>query len=315
MSAGHEAKVRGKASAGRAEAGADREARASAGTVSLGIYEKALRGSDLTTRNEWEAFLAQIPEAGFSFVDLSVDESPEREARLEWDSSRRRMVSRALMTVGTMIGGLCLSVHRKIGPGSADPAVRERAREVMAQGIRLCSDLGIPVLQVAGYFCYYEPMNRDAERHYVEMLVEAADLASRYGVMLGIENVDGTDITSITRAMDMVEAVDSPWLQVYPDLGNIAEQGLDPTAELSAGEGHMVAMHAKDVRRGEPRWVGMGQGIVDWDLSFALLANQGWSGRLMIEMWNDDAPDSLERCQNARRFITRKLTDVGIALA
>jgi L-ribulose-5-phosphate 3-epimerase len=76
-----------------------------------------------------------------------------------------------------------------------------------------------------------------------------------------------------------------------------------------------VAMHAKDVRRGEPRRVGMGQGIVDWDLSFALLANQGWSGRLMIEMWNDDAPDSLERCQNARRFITRKLTDVGIALA
>ena len=74
----------------------------------------------------------------------------------------------------------------------------------------------------------------------------------------------------------------------------------------------MVAMHAKDVRLGEPRRVEMGTGIVDWDRSFALLAAQGWSGRLMIEMWNDDAPDSLNRCATARTFIEDRVGAAGL---
>ena len=129
---------------------------------------------------------------------------------------------------------------------------------------------------------------------------------------MGIENVDGDDVTSLTKAMEFVDAVDSPYLQLYPDLGNIAEQGLDPGVELTAGEGHMVAMHAKDVRLGEPRRVEMGTGIVDWDRSFALLTAQDWSGRLMIEMWNDDAPDSLSRCTAARAFIEDRAASAGL---
>ena len=53
--------------------------------VTLGIYEKALVGNPLATDDDWRRFLIQVPEAGFSFVDLSVDESEERTARLQWD--------------------------------------------------------------------------------------------------------------------------------------------------------------------------------------------------------------------------------------
>ena len=74
----------------------------------------------------------------------------------------------------------------------------------------------------------------------------------------------------------------------------------------------MVAMHAKDVRRGEPRRVAMGTGIVDWDHSFELLHDQHWTGRLMIEMWNDDAPDSLSRCTAARAFIEDRAASAGL---
>lgn len=131
---------------------------------------------------------------------------------------------------------------------------------------------------------------------------------------MGIENVDGHDVTSIAKAMEFVHQVNSPWLQVYPDLGNIVEQGKDPLADLEAGRNHMVAMHAKDVRQGEPRRVDMGTGIVDWDLSFQVLKAQGWAGRLMIEMWNDDAPDSTQRSMRARDFIAAKARDAGIPI-
>ena len=302
-----------QADTARAGASADLEA-----GISLGIYEKALRSGPLAVSGSrvdaeaWRVFLDQVPRAGFSFLDLSIDESPEREARLDWDAGQCRTVRRAAEAAGTFIGGICLSLHRRIGPGSADPDVRRRAREVMARGLQVCHDLGVPVIQLAGYYCYYEDPNPDAERWYAQLLADAVPTAARLGVVMGIENVDGDDVTSLTKAMEFVDAVDSPYLQLYPDLGNIAEQGLDPGVELAAGEGHMVAMHAKDVRPGEPRRVEMGTGVVDWDRSFALLAAQGWSGRLMIEMWNDNAPDSLSRCASARTFIKDRAAAAGI---
>lgn len=282
------------------------------GGIRLGIYEKALVGGPLEGPEDWRSFLAQVPRAGFSFIDLSVDESPQREARLEWDAPYCRMVRGAAEAVGTAIGGLCLSLHRRIAPGSADPDTRRRARRVMARGLQVCHDLSVPVLQVAGYYCYYEEPHPDAERWYRQMLADAVPMAARLGVVMGVENVDGEDVASIRKAVELVRDVDSPYLQVYPDLGNIAEQGLDPREELEAGRGRMVAMHAKDVRRGEPRRVEMGTGIVDWDLSLRLLRDQHWSGRMMIEMWNDDAPDSLERCRAARGFIEGRAAAAGM---
>jgi len=142
------------------------------------------------------------------------------------------------------------------------------------------------------------------------------DLKERY---IDGESLDGLlpeAFAAVCEAADRVLGMRPFHVQIMGGaalhLGNIAEQSLDPGAELAAGEGHMVAMHAKDVRPGEPRRVEMGTGIVDWDRSFALLTAQDWSGRLMIEMWNDDAPDSLSRCTAARAFIEDRAASAGL---
>lgn len=173
--------------------------------ITLGIYEKALVGNALSDGDDWRTFLEQVPSAGFSYLDISIDETPEREARLEWDAAACRTVREAASDVGTDIGGVCLSIHRKIGPGSADPEVRAHAREVMARGLQVCHDLGAPVIQLAGYYAYYEEPNPDAERWYGELLADAVPLAARLGVVMGIENVDGNDVTSIRKAMEFVD--------------------------------------------------------------------------------------------------------------
>lgn len=275
--------------------------------VELGVYEKALKWT-----GSWDGMFEQVAEAGFSFVDLSIDETAEREARLGWSSEQRAVVRAASERSGVRIGGLCLSIHRRVAPGSADPALRERARQVLVQGIDLCADLNIPVLQLAGYFAYYEDPHPQSRQWYIDCLRYGTDYAARRGVLLGIENVDGTDIVSISTAMEIVDEINSPWLQLYPDIGNLAEQGKPITSELCRGAGHMLAIHAKDVRRGEPRRVPMGKGIVDWDEAFAELARQGWSGRLMIEMWNDEADNSAELAAQARAFIADRLEVAGI---
>lgn len=277
--------------------------------VTLGIYEKALRSTP-----DWDAFFSQVTEGGFSFVDLSVDETPERAARLEWSSATREKVRQAAQRSGTQIGGICLSLHRKVMPGSIDPQIREQARRVYRQGIDLCADLGVSVCQVAGYFNYYEDTHPQARSYYIDALAEAVPYAARAGVILAIENVDGHDITSIPAAREIVDLIDSPWLQLYPDIGNIAEHGGDEEIELSAGRGRMVAIHAKDVLPGQPRRIPLGSGVVNWEAAFTELVRQNWNGRMMLEMWNDDAPDSIATCVHARETLTGWLEDAGITV-
>jgi L-ribulose-5-phosphate 3-epimerase UlaE len=70
----------------------------------------------------------------------------------------------------------------------------------------------------------------------------------------------------------VLERVGSPWLQLYPDVGNLIERGLDPLAELDLARGRMVALHAKDARPGEPRRVPFGEGGVPFAAAFERLA-------------------------------------------
>lgn len=275
--------------------------------VELGIYEKALAWP-----GTWDEFFASAADAGFSFVDLSVDESPQRVARLDWTARERAEVRGAAERHNIALGGLCLSVHRRIAPGSADPALHRQAIDVLIRGIDLCWHLGIPILQLAGYFAYYEQPDEHARSRYVQVLRAGARHAARRGVMLGIENVDGSDVTSISRAMEVVREIKSAWLRLYPDIGNLTERSMDVVSELAAGQGHMLAIHVKDTRPGEPRRVPMGEGSVPWQDAFDELARQRWSGRIMIEMWNDDDPASAVIAADGRRFITEQLARAGI---
>jgi len=277
--------------------------------IKLGIYEKGL------PRTDWDTFFASVAQAGFSFTDLSLDESPERSSRLMWSEAHSRRVAACARRHGVQIGGLCVSLHRKIGPGSIDRKVRSQAGTIFRQAIDLCAAMGIPVAQVAGYYAYYETPDAGQRERYIETLSKAADYAALSGVMLGIENVDGHDVTSISDGVAVCDEVKSAWLQMYPDIGNLTVQGLDATTELRAGRGRMVALHAKDAKPGMPRRIAMGTGAVDFPGAFAELARQSWSGRLMLELWNDDAPDSAQRCVDARHKIEGWLAGAGLTVA
>lgn len=275
--------------------------------VTLGIYEKALRWT-----GDWSEFFAQVRQGGFSFSDLSIDESDLRSARLDWDWQQCQEVREAAHANGVQIGGLCLSLHRKVMPGAQDPQTRQAALDVYYRAIDLAVMLGVSVIQVAGYFAYYDSDQSGAKERYLEVLGQALPYAAQKGVILAIENVDGNDIAAIEDAMGVLGRFASPWLQVYPDVGNVAEHGGDAQGELASGQGHMVALHVKDTLPGHPRRIPLGEGNADFAASFTELARQGWFGRVMLEMWNDDAPDSTQICIAAREKLEGMLTQANI---
>lgn len=268
-----------------------------AATATIGIYEKAL------APGTWLDMLSAARRAGYDFMEISVDESPARLARLDWDSEQRDELRAAIDETGVRVPTMCLSGHRRYGLGSRESQVQEQAQSMLRKAIRQADAVGIRVIQVAGYFAYYEEPDLGARARYIEGLAAGATEAGRYGVMLAVENIDTSDVGSIRAARGIVAEVDSPWLTIYPDVGNIAVNGLDVLADLRNIGNTAVGIHLKDTRLGQPRRVPFGSGVVPFPQVFRELKAQQYTGPFMVEMWNDDPGTADQAARDARLWL------------
>lgn len=274
-------------------------------SLPIGVYEKAL-----PLDVDWHERLTLAKQVGFDFVELSCDESSDRQARMDWTAKQRGELRNAIASSGTPILTMCLSAHRRLALGSADQQIRQQGLSLMQKAIGFCYDVGIRTIQIAGYYDYYGEIDRDTERRYLDGLVQGVEWASQAGVMLGVETMEGNHVVdSITRAMYFVHLLNSPWFQIYPDIGNIAAHGFDVREELERGRGHIVGVHVKDSRPGEPRRVQFGTGVVPFTEAFQTLAKMKFSGPVMIEMWNDNRPDSMQLISQARDWVINRMIE------
>lgn len=254
----------------------------------IGIYEKGLPYSATWAQRLWMA-----KSIGFDYVELSIDEDENRIQRLDWSAGQKRELLTISQDANIPFLSMSLSAHRKYPLGSADPQKRSKARDIFAKAIDLACELNIRIVQVMGYWVFYEPIQPASRDLFLEGLRWGTERAACQGVMLGMENVEGNEhISSITQAMEYVQTIDSPWFQLYSDFANLYALGHDTPAELKKGKGHFIAIHIKDAKPNQVRRIPFGEGCVDFLESFNTLAELDFHGPFLIEMWNDDAPES-----------------------
>lgn len=267
----------------------------------LGLYEKALPADW-----SWKQRLSATRELGFDYLELSVDESDDRIARLSW-SRRERAALRSLSErLGVPIRSMCLSAHRRFPFGSSDPSTRARAREFSEQAVVLAEDLGIRVIQLAGYDVYYEPSTEQSVAAFLEGMKYVARLASRYQVMHALEIMDTPFLNSITKYLAYEAQTRSPYFRVYPDLGNLTAWGNDLVEELGKGIASIVAVHLKETlpvtakSPGTFRNIPLGSGTVDFARAFRILRELDYTGPFLLEMWSGTTSDD---CAEIRRSL------------
>ena len=256
----------------------------------IGIYEKALP-ADLS----WEARLGQAREAGFDFVEMSIDESEERLSRLDWSDETRLALRRSIEKTGVPIFTLGLSCHRKFPMGSASPEIRQKSLDILHRAILLANDLGIQIIQLMGYDVFYETSDDATKSRFLAGLKQGAKWAGALGIMLGLENIDIDTVNSVEKALRFIQLVDSPWLNIYPDMGNLVASGYDPVEQIPLAESCLVGVHVKDSVPGEYRGVTFGEGDVAFKATFKMLEEMDFSGPLVIEMWARFAPDDSQK--------------------
>lgn len=259
-----------------------------------GVYEKALPGTTVA------AIATAAAGAGYDFVELAIDETEERQARLAWSPAERAEARAAGEAAGAPISTLTLSAHRRYPWGSSNEATRAKADELARECIDLAADLGADCVQIAGYFAYYEEASEQGRERFLEGVSRAVAHAADRGVTLALENVDGVDVTSIEDAVSIVREV--PGLRLYVDVGNLAGNGKDVVAQLAKALPYTYAVQLKDARAGEFRRVPFGQGGVPFAALFAFLYEVGFTGNLSVEMWNDEGDPAL--AASALRWLT-----------
>jgi len=279
-------------------------------TLPVGIYEKAF-----PTNLSWEERLDLAAKAGYDFVEMSIDESEARLARLSWPGSERAALRRAISNVGIPIYTMCLSGHRKYPLGSASAEAREKALDILVRTIELASDVGAKIIQIMGYDVFYERSDDGTQARFLEGLRTGARWAGTAGVMLALENVDIEFVDSVEKTMRIMLAVNSPWFNLYPDMGNLVAAGHDPVSQLRLAKGHIVGVHVKDAIPGEIRGVPFEQGKVPFNDVFQVLAEIGFWGPLAVEMWAhlDTTGDPLKSAITARKLVDRLVSATWVA--
>ena len=236
--------------------------------------------------------------AGFDYIEISIDETDAKLARLDMSKEERLELVRLMMTTGVPIRSMCLSGHRKYPLGSNDPEVEKRGMEIMEKAIQLAEDLGIRIIQLAGYDVYYEESSFETKKRFLKNLKKATHMAEKAGVVLGFETMETEFMNTVEKAMKYTTLVDSPYLNVYPDIGNITNAAIeyknDVLEDMMIGKGHLCAMHLKETVPGKFREIPFGTGHVNfkeaidlaWQLGIRKYVTEFWY--VGNENWKED---------------------------
>ena len=255
----------------------------------LGVYEKAMPNT-----LSFEEKLRYAKEIGYDYLEISIDETPEKLSRLDWDKKTRDELVSTMKKVGLPIRSLCLSGQRKYPMGSENEEIRKQSMEIIEKAIILADDLGVRIIQLAGYDVYYEKGNDTTRELFMKNLRKAVEIASKHGVILAFEPMETSFMDTVKKAHEVVEKISSPFLQIYPDLGNIKNSSLiynhDVIDDIKEGKNHIVAAHIKESIVGHYREIPFLTGHVNFKECLTQLWKQGVR-RYVTELWYVGAED------------------------
>ncbi|RKS87204.1 L-ribulose-5-phosphate 3-epimerase/hexulose-6-phosphate isomerase [Orbus hercynius] len=258
-------------------------------SLRVGLYEKAL-----PEYFSWQDKLVAAKTLGFDFLEISIDETAEKRARLDWCNDDIYALRRLCEQHGIALHSMCLSAHRKFPFGSANPDVVNQAKTIMLKAITLAYKLGIRVIQLAGYDVYYEPADERTHQRFIQGMTWCAKQAEKASVMLAVEIMDTNYLNSLSKFEILKQHIPSLYFMAYPDVGNINGWNYDVCTELQLSNRHIVQIHLKDTYcvksgyGGQFRDLVIGEGEVDFAAIFATLKKMNYQSPVVIEMWAKD---------------------------
>ncbi len=249
----------------------------------VGVYEKAFP-EELPLLE----MLRLAKESGFDFFELSIDRTEKRIARV-FDPAFEREMDDAVRATGFPIYSMGLSAVGTYTLGNPEPQIAARGMDIFRRAICFAEKMGIRIIQIpACDMPKFDPRSEETDRIYLANLRKAVEFASAHAVVLGLENMENDYMDSVEKCMRLVNEIDSPYLQLYSDAGNITNAWRnarsDMLRDMERGKGHYFAFHEKEVQPTRYGGLFYGDGWVDFE-TLTKKAYKLGIRRFVMEYW------------------------------
>jgi len=211
------------------------------------------------------AALETAARLGLDGVQVSLN--PKGESLAFLDRKLQQTYLAAIKGSGAQIASFCIGELNSV-PLKSDP----RAERWVAEGIEVAAVMKVDIILIPFFGkgdLKNDPVGTGA---VIAALKRLASRAEKAGVVLALEST-----LSAEDNLKILDAVGSPAVSVYYDVGNSQEAGFDIGREIRLLAGRISQFHAKDYKDL------FGQGSVDFKAVRAAMKETGYRGWLVLE--------------------------------
>lgn len=267
---------------------------------SVGIYEKAFPNS-----MNIEEMLVLAKAVGYDFFEISIDRTAQRIDRV-FTPQYQVALAQSIERADFPISSLGLSALSTYTLGHPDEETTEYGIKILQQTVVFAARMGIRIVQIpACDVPKYEPRTETSRKKFLENLCLANEFASAHGVLLGLENMENDFMNSAEKCLDAICFVNSPYFQLYPDIGNMTNayhgNAEDILNDLKKCQGHGLALHLKEVQPERYGGLFYGEGYVDFPLYARKAYDLGFR-RFVMEYWYTGSEEWKSDLINARNM-------------
>jgi L-ribulose-5-phosphate 3-epimerase len=237
----------------------------------------------------FERGLELTKKAGFDGIELWLGDVPW--FQMTTTDAQVQQLRRQVESAGLVVSNVSTGLHWDSPISARDPKVREQAMRIVERQLETAQLLGTDaILVVAGLVTEEVPYNEVYGR-CVDAMKQLAPKAAKAGVKIGCENCNAEQrfLMGPREFGTFLDDVNSPWVGIHLDVGNIHETGFaEQWIEIHGPR--ITRIHLKDVSKHRGRcghesvYTSLFLGDNNWPAIHAAIKKVGYDGWLVAEM-------------------------------
>jgi hexulose-6-phosphate isomerase len=248
--------------------------------------------SQWRSEEELERLLPAIAAAGFAGIEPTFN--PGAIPSPESYPVQAKTLARRCRDLGLRIPSLRGGMRFWDTIPSPESAKRTQAREHAKKALECLAILGGKTLLVVPGRIHPDISYEDHWKRTVDFAREAGELATQFGAVIGLENVEARFPLSVREWKELLGEIGHPSVRMYLDVGNVVWLGLGfPEQWILSLNERICQVHFKDALFGKSL-CHLLEGEVNWSGVAAALKKIGYRGWISVEPeWYSFAPERL----------------------
>lgn len=219
-------------------------------------------------------------ESGYDGVEVYIAE----DAEINFNTTKEEAlkIKELANNIGIEICSLFCGLGWDYPITSNVPEIREKGKQMIHKQIEVASWLGCDTILVVPGIANKEISYDVAYNRAYETIKELSGFAEEKKVYIGIENVSNRFLLSPLELKDFIEKINSPYVGVYFDIGNVLPTGY-PEQWISILGDKIKRMHIKDFNNKYNCGVELMTGDVDFKAVMNACREIGYDGWITAE--------------------------------